>query len=101
MQLDKAHRYGGDGVEKIIRPLTKVPVLAIDDLGHGKSTENNLACFFDLLDARTSKSLPTHFTTQHDRGSLQHTFAQVNQTTTEAILRRMSDFCIHVPFTEK
>jgi len=99
--LDRAHRYGGEGVEKFVRPYAKVPVLALDDLGHGKMTENNLACFFELLDARTSKGLPTHFTTQHDKQSLTAAFSAVNPKTSEAIIRRLEEYQRLVTFTAK
>jgi len=100
-QLDKAHRHGGEGVDRFVRPFVKVPILAIDDLGHGKMNENNLACFFELLDARTSKGLPTHFTTQHSKESLKAAFDAVNPKTGEAIIRRMQEFSRLVVFSGK
>ncbi len=98
LKLDRAHRYGGEGVERFVRPFERVPVLAMDDLGHGKFTENNLACFFELLDARTSNALPTHFTTQHTKETLKAAFDAVNPKTSEAIVRRMEDFSRLVAF---
>jgi DNA replication protein DnaC len=92
MKVDRAHRYGGEGVDKVIRPYAKVAVLAIDDLAHGKFSDNNLACFFELLDSRTSNALPTHFTTQHSKESLRAALDKINPTTSDAIVRRMEDF---------
>lgn len=100
-QLDKAHRHGGEGVDRFVRPFVKVPILAMDDLGHGKFTENNLACFFELLDARTAKGLPTHFTTQLSKESLKAAFDAVNPKTGEAIIRRLSEFQRLVTFTPR
>ena len=98
-QLDKSHRHGGEGVDRFVRPFIRVPILCIDDLGHGKFTENNLACFFELLDARTCKGLPTHFTTQHSKETLKAAFDSVNPKTSEAIIRRLSEFNRLVTFT--
>lgn len=98
--LDKAHRYGGDGVEKFVLPYRKVPVLFIDDVGHGRLNENNLSCLFELIDSRTSSRRVTLLTTQHDKESLRKAFNQVSEMTGEAMLRRMEQFFRHVAFDE-
>lgn len=98
-QLDKAHRYGGSGVEKYVKPFYKVPVVCFDDLGHGALNENALGCLFDLIDNRVSRSLPVFITTQFDGATLGEKMAKVSPKTADALLRRLRENFQHVVFT--
>lgn len=101
LRLDKAHRYGGKGVADLVRPLCRTPLLVMDDFGHGKWTENSLASVFEILDARTSKGLPSILTTQKTKDQLSAQFSVVNADTSAAIIRRMSEFMRLVLFVKK
>lgn len=91
IRLDRAHRYGGNGVSQLVRPLCRAQLLALDDFGHGKFTETSLAAIFEIIDYRTSHGLPTLLTTQKSRPTLEADFAKVDPATGAAILRRMSE----------
>lgn len=98
LRLDKAHRYGGRGVADLVRPLCRAPLLVMDDLGHGKWNEATLASLFEIIDARTSRSLPSIFTTQHTKDSLRLAFEKVSPQTSAALIRRLEDFTRLVVF---
>jgi len=101
LRLDKAHRYGGKGVADLVRPLCRTPFLVCDDLAHGKFTENSFSSLFEIIDCRTSRGLPTVFTTQFSKDEIQKRLSAVNVETTKAIFRRLEQFFRLVPFVKK
>lgn len=100
-QLDRAHRYGGNGVEQYVKPFYKQSVACFDDLGHGAMNENTLGCLFELLSHRASHGLPTIITTQHSGETLKAKMHKVSAQTCDAICRRMKESFEHVQFKDR
>ena len=96
--LDAQHRYGGAGVEKFVKPHYRLPLVVLDDMGHGAMPENTLACLFDLLDNRVSRRLPVLITTQFSKAELRAKMEKVSQQTADALIRRLETEFRHIPF---
>lgn len=82
--------------EGLLRALTRVPVLALDDMGKEPATERWEASLIELLDARSIAKLPVLVTTNYAGDKLVTRFRDPN--TGEAVVRRLREFCDPVAF---
>jgi DNA replication protein DnaC len=79
------------GHSTLIRELSTVPVLAIDDLGKERLTMRVESDLFDVFESRTMRGLPLIITSNHVGDRLIKRFNDVE--TGEAIVRRIREFC--------
>jgi DNA replication protein DnaC len=104
--LDKAHRYGSAGMAAEITRLYKWPLLVLDDVGKGKPSVHVVTAFFQVIDYRTSRGLPTAITTKYElkraEGSpFERKLAEGSPDGAKDVCRRLCDFSVNHPFLEE
>lgn len=103
-RLEASHRFGGSGKYREIKPLKEAPILALDDVAKGKVTEHIVTAFFEVVDFRCSRGLPTMMTTKYSMtkvaGSpLEMRLAEGSPDTARDIVRRLCECSMNYPFT--
>jgi DNA replication protein DnaC len=79
------------GIEGYMRTLSRIGVLAVDDLGTESVSERWESGFLEVLDRRIVAQLPTLITTNYVGDKLINRFK--NAATGEAIVRRLRESC--------
>ena len=85
--------------DSIIARITKVDVLALDDLGKEKQNPEWESNLFEILDTRANRGKPTLITTNFVGKTYCAKFA--DQELGKALLRRFKEFYIDAPFLEE
>lgn len=92
--FDKTH-------DDLMYQLTNHRVLIIDDLGKEKAGDKWVTDIFDIVDRRCEAEKPTFITTNYNGQKLAQKYLKANpenDETCEALLRRLREFYISVPF---
>lgn len=92
--FDKTH-------DLFMKQLTQTRLLVIDDLGKEKAGDKWVTDLFDIVDRRCEAEKPTFITTNYNGEKLTQKYLRANpenDETCEALLRRLREFYISVPF---
>jgi DNA replication protein DnaC len=94
LALNSANQFADNPATKsiavsILTMCRSAEVLLLDDLGKGRMTDRAESELYDLLEYRTSRRLPTIWTSNSDAEGLHGMFSQDRAT---AILRRLKEF---------
>jgi DNA replication protein DnaC len=94
LALNSANQFADNPATKeiaksILTMCRSAEVLVLDDLGKGRMTDRSESELYDLLEYRTSRKLPTIWTSNSDARGL---IAMFSKDRGDAIIRRLAEF---------
>jgi DNA replication protein DnaC len=94
LALNSANQFADNPATKeiaksILTMCRSAEVLVLDDLGKGRMTDRSESELYDLLEYRTSRKMPTIWTSNSDARGL---IAMFSKDRGDAIIRRLAEF---------
>lgn len=104
-KLDQAPKFGAGMQSKEVTPLINVPFLVFDDCLKGRPNESIATAFFQVIDGRSSRGLPTGITTRYqltreDDGPFEKRLAIGHPDVARDLCRRLREYSSNQPFVK-